>query len=378
MYIEKLKLQNFRNIKNEEIKFCPNLNVLVGKNGMGKTNILESIYILCIGRSPRAVKDSECINFDENEANIKLDYIRNQTKRNIDMTLFKNAKKILLLDGMQCKKLSDIVGNFGCVYFSPVELNIVSGAPSMRRRFVDIINCQISPQYMNELFRYQRAIKQRNNYIKKNKNKDYNLELESWDCEMAKLCASITKRRQVFVDRLTDIAMHIHSDITNKKENIIIKYESCFEDVHSISFDEMVNIYLQKMKQNYERDKMLEYTSFGCQNDDLNIKLQYLNNNEITKTINLKKNGSQGQQRTGVLSMKLAELEILKSEYDEPPVMLLDDVLGELDDERKNTLLNYCQNFQTIVSCTEWNIPQKCMIFEVKNGQICTQTDKLV
>lgn len=374
MYIDRLKLQNFRNIKNADINFGPKLNVLVGKNGMGKTNVLESIYLLCIGRSPRAVKDSECINFDENSSNINLNYIRNQTKRNINMTLYKDTKKVLLLDNMQCKRLSDIVGHFGCVYFSPIELNIVSGAPGMRRRFMDIINCQISPQYMNELFRYQHAIKQRNNYLKKHKNKEYNLELESWDLEMAKLCASICKRRQIFIDRLNEVAVNIHSDITNKKESIIIKYEACFEDVNNTSFDNMVNIFLQKMKQNYERDKILEYTSFGCQNDDLNIKLQYLNNGEIIKTINLKKSGSQGQQRTAVLSMKLAELEILKTEYDEPPVMLLDDVLGELDDERKNALLSYCKNFQTIVTCTEWNIQQKGLIFDVKNGQICTKT----
>lgn len=374
MYIDRLKLQNFRNIKNADINFGPKLNVLVGKNGMGKTNVLESIYLLCIGRSPRAVKDSECINFDENSSNINLNYIRNQTKRNINMTLYKDTKKVLLLDNMQCKRLSDIVGHFGCVYFSPIELNIVSGAPGMRRRFMDIINCQISPQYMNELFRYQHTIKQRNNYLKKHKNKEYNLELESWDLEMAKLCASICKRRQIFIDRLNEVAVNIHSDITNKKESIIIKYEACFEDVNNTSFDNMVNIFLQKMKQNYERDKILEYTSFGCQNDDLNIKLQYLNNGEIIKTINLKKSGSQGQQRTAVLSMKLAELEILKTEYDEPPVMLLDDVLGELDDERKNALLSYCKNFQTIVTCTEWNIQQKGLIFDVKNGQICTKT----
>lgn len=374
MYINNLKLQNFRNIKNAIITFSPNLNILVGKNGMGKTNVLESIYILCIGRSPRAVKDSECINFDETSACILLEYIRNQTKRKINMTLHKDAKKILLLDGMQSKKLSEIVGHFGCVYFSPSEMGIISGAPGLRRRFMDIINCQINSQYMDELFKYQHAIKQRNNYLKKHKNTEYNLELESWDTEIAKLCASISKRRQFFVERLNDITMQIHKKITNNKESLDIKYTSCFEDVHNTSFDDLVAYYLQKTKQNFERDKILEYTTFGCQNDDLNIHLNYLENDKIIKTINIKKSGSQGQQRTAVLSMKLAEHEVLKNEYGEPPVMLLDDVLGELDDERKNTLLNYCQNFQTIVTCTEWNMKLNGQIFDVKNGQITQKT----
>ena len=370
MYINKLYLQNFRNVKNAQIAFSPNLNVLVGNNGMGKTNVLESIYFLSIGKSPRAVKDVECINFEENSAKLELEFIRNKTPRKIDLSLFKNQKKTLLLDNMPLKRLSDIVGHFGSVYFSPVELQIISGAPTLRRRFLDIINCQLSPQYMDELFRYQRAIKQRNNYLKTHKTEEYNTELESWDTQIAVLCASLTKRRQVFIDRLNVVAKKVHKNITNSLEQIEIKYVACIDNIKTASFDEITTQFLQKMKQNFDKDKVLEYTSFGCHNDDIDVKLEYLNDNEITKTINLKKSGSQGQQRTCVLSMKLAELEILEGEYNEPPVLLLDDVLGELDTQRQNALLNYCKNFQTIITCTDWKYKIDAKIFEIKNGVI--------
>ncbi len=370
MYINSLYLQNFRNIKNANIGFSSNLNVLVGNNGMGKTNVLESIYFLSIGKSPRAVKDIECINFEESNAKLGLEFIRNKTPRKIDLNLFKNQKKTLLLDNMPLKKLSDIVGHFGSVYFSPIELQIISGAPTLRRRFIDIINCQLSPQYMDELFKYQRAIKQRNNYLKAYKTDSYNTELESWDVQIASLCASLTKRRQVFIERLNGVAKEIHKNITNNIEQIDIKYISCIDDIKEASFDEIKTQFLQKMKQNFEKDRVLEYTSFGCHNDDIDVKLQYLKDNQVIKTINIKKSGSQGQQRTSVLSMKLAELEILKNEYDEPPVLLLDDVLGELDKDRQNALLNYCKNFQTIITCTEWKYKIDAKIFEINNGVI--------
>ena len=370
MYINSLYLQNFRNIKNANISFSPNLNVLVGNNGMGKTNVLESIYFLSIGKSPRAVKDIECINFEESNAKLGLEFIRNKTPRKINLNLFKNQKKTLLLDNMPLKKLSDIVGHFGSVYFSPIELQIISGAPTLRRRFIDIINCQLSPQYMDELFKYQRAIKQRNNYLKAHKTNEYNTELESWDVQIASLCASLTKRRQVFIERLNGVAKEIHKNITNNIEQIDIKYISCIDDIKDASFDEIKTQFLQKMKQNFEKDRVLEYTSFGCHNDDIDVKLQYLKDNQVIKTINIKKSGSQGQQRTSVLSMKLAELEILKDEYYEPPVLLLDDVLGELDKDRQNALLNYCKNFQTIITCTEWKYKIDAKIFEINNGVI--------
>ena len=153
-------------------------------------------------------------------------------------------------------------------------------------------------------------------------------------------------------------------------EQIDIKYISCIDDIKDASFDEIKTQFLQKMKQNFEKDRVLEYTSFGCHNDDIDVKLQYLKDNQVIKTINIKKSGSQGQQRTSVLSMKLAELEILKDEYDEPPVLLLDDVLGELDKDRQNALLNYCKNFQTIITCTEWKYKIDAKIFEINNGVI--------
>ena len=369
MYISKLCVRDFRNLKEQSIEFCPNLNVLVGKNGMGKTNVLESIYFLSIGRSPRAVKDAECINFDKTQAEIKLDFVRNSVSRNITLTLDKRKNKSLCLDGVQTKKLSDIVGHFGSVYFSPTEMQLVSGSPSLRRLFVDIINCQLSPQYMQELSRYQRAIKQRNNYLKLHKTTSYSVELESWDTEIAKLCATIIKKRQIFVDRLNLVAKRVHKQIAGGKEQINISYHSCLKK-EDLTYNQIVGFVLDAMRQNFDKDKALEYTSFGCHNDDLDISLEYLDGEQTKQTLNLKKNGSQGQQRTAVLALKLSEVELLHDEYGEPPVLLLDDVLGELDTDRQKGLLGFCQNFQTIITCTEWNDALPAQKFCVKDGEI--------
>ncbi len=369
MYISKLCVRDFRNLKEQSIQFSPNLNVLVGNNGMGKTNVLESIYFLSIGRSPRTVKDSECINFDKSQAEIKLSFVRNSVERNISLVLDRHKNKILSLDGVQTKKLSDIVGHFGSVYFSPAEMQLVSGSPNLRRRFVDIINCQLSAQYMQELSRYQHAIKQRNNYLKLHKTNTYSLELESWDTEIAKLCATIIKKRQIFVDRLNFVAKRVHKKITAGKEQINIKYHSCLKS-ENLNFNQIVDYVLSMMRQNFDKDKVLEYTSFGCHNDDLDITLEYLDREQTKQEINLKKNGSQGQQRTAVLALKLSEVELLQNEYDEPPVLLLDDVLGELDTDRQKELLSFCRNFQTIITCTEWNAILPAQKFSVKDGVI--------
>ena len=367
MFISKLSVHNFRNLKTQTIEFSPNLNVLVGNNGMGKTNVLESIYFLSIGRSPRAVKDSECIAFNESCAKIDVNFVRNSVVRSIELTLDKQKNKTVLIDGVPAKKLSEIVGHFGSVYFSPKEMQIVSGSPNLRRRFLDIVNCQISPLYLEELSRYQHAIKQRNNYLKKNKNKPYGLELESWDLQIAKLCATITKKRKYFLERLNEVASKIHKKITNNQEDICIKYLSCVDDA---SLDEMESQFLEQTKQSYEKDRVLEHTTFGCHNDDFEIKLCYLEDGKISKTINIKKSGSQGQQRTAVLALKLAEVELLQNEYDEPPVLLLDDVLGELDEHRQKGLLEFCENFQTIITCTSWDFKLDAKKFSVFNGKI--------
>ena len=372
MYIAKLCVQNFRNLKKQCIQFSPKLNVLVGNNGMGKTNILESIYFLSIGRSPRAVKDTECIAFDQTRADISLEFVRNSVLRGITLTLDKQKNKALSLDGVVAKKLSEIVGHFGSVYFSPQELQIVGGSPSMRRRFVDIINCQISPQYLEELSRYQHAIKQRNNILKKLKSNEYTLELESWDTQISKLFATITKKRKMFVDQLNEVSAQIHKKLTKDQEVLVVRYDSAVEEVGD--FDSLCNAFMQKTKENFEKDRILQYTTFGCHNDDLELRLQCFENNKISKTLNLKKNGSQGQQRTAVLSLILAEVEMLKNEYGEPPVLLLDDVLGELDENRQQNLMEFCKDFQTIITCTSWDKNVEAKVFDVFEGKVKEKT----
>lgn len=381
MQVDKISVKNFRNLPPQEITFEPQINVICGSNGMGKTNLLESIYFASIGRSPRTRKDSECIAFGAHTANINLQYFRSNLPRSIDITFGSRQTKSLILDGTPTPKISEIVGNFGSVYFSPDETQIVRGSPSFRRRFIDIINCQISREYMQALSRYQHAISQRNNYLKNIKPLEYTLELESWDQEIAKYCAFVIKRRALFIQQLSTIASEIHKNLSNGIESISLQYNTILDTPNQKPLDEIIYTYQSGARSNFQKDKILGYSTFGAHNDDFDITLNYIDaiNKDNTQSISIRRAGSLGQQRTATLSLKLAEVEILSNEYGEPPVLLLDDVLGELDIIRRQKLLEYCKLYQTIITCTEWHDELPATIFSVKNGvvQRSTQEKKL-
>jgi len=334
MIIEKLELNNYRNYDRLDIDFSKGTNILYGDNAQGKTNILESIYVCSTTKSHRGSKDKEIINFKEKESHIKLIVNKNDISFRIDMHLKKNMPKGIAINGISIKKASELFGIVNVVFFSPEDLDIIKRGPSERRRFIDLELCQLDKIYVNNLVNYNKCLNQRNKLLKE---MDYKPELEEtldiWDEQISIYGSKIIERREAFVKQLNDIIYSIHSNLTAHKEKLTIIYEKCIEKE---------NLYNNLVK-NRKRDIMHKITSVGPHRDDISF---------YDKNIDIKKYGSQGQQRTAALSLKLAEIELVKKVIHDTPILLLDDVLSELDKNRQNHLLNSLSDVQTFITCT--------------------------
>ena len=355
MKINKVFVKGFRNLDEQVVEFTPLLNVICGKNAQGKTNLLEAIYFATIGKSPRTRKDLDAIGFGKKNAKISLYYERGGVEHCLEIELSSSQGKLVRVDGNQSVKLSDVVGLFGSVYFSPDELKLAQGSPGARRRFVDIINCQLSKDYMHDLQVFQRLMNQRNQLLK-NKGAKLKEQLEVWDFSLAHACARVGKARLEFSKKLEEFAKQAHFNLSDSKEVLSISYHSIYEGQPDFE-----DYYLENVKKSFEKDLVLGYSSFGLQNDDYVFKLNGLD---------LRKNCSQGQQRTATLALKLAELEILKQEYGEYPVLLLDDVLSELDKNRRTKLIEYFKNIQCLLTCTEFDLDLDCNKLSVADGVV--------
>jgi len=347
-----LTVKNFRNLAPQKIEFCDGLNVLLGKNAQGKTNTLEAIYCSTIGRSPRTRRDGEMIAFNHGGLEVFLNYEHKSVERVIKLDI-KHSQKSVYVDDTKLKKLSDVIGNFGSVYFSPEELALTKNGPGFRRRFMDIINCQLSKSYLSNLQRFQRLLNQRNALLKQ-PSLNY-AEIEVWDRQLTAVGKAVFDERKKFCEKLTCISSSIHKQLTSQNEELEIVYQSELNEVNTMEE------YFNSLAKNFDRDLTLGYTTFGIQNDDFLIKLNKKD---------LKKVGSQGQHRTVTLSLKLAELEILKEEYGDYPVLLLDDVLSELDITRRQKLCEYISKVQCILTCTEFDLPLSCQKYLVNGGLV--------
>lgn len=367
MKIDKITLHNFRNLIDQSIDFGPNINIICGNNGTGKTNLLESIYFSAIGRSPRTRKDTDCLSFTEKQARIMVNYTRANTPRSLTIQFGTNIKKNVTLDNTPTPRISDIVGNFGSVYFSPDETQIVRGSPSFRRRFLDIILCQIDKYYMLSLSKLQHATLVRNTLLKKFKSTTYPLELEAYDTIIANLSAQIILTRTKFIQTLSARATNIHLSLSNNLENITLTYHTFIPTPTPLPLQQIAEKYLSLAKTNYPKDIILGYSTIGTHNDDFDITLHYT---QTPQSINVRRSASLGQQRTATLALKLAEVLILQDEYGEPPVLLLDDVFGELDNSRQTKLLEFCQNYQTILTCTTPPNGLPATTFTITDGKI--------
>lgn len=334
MYIKNIKLSNFRNYSNLYIDFDNGINIIYGDNAQGKTNILEAIYVCGTTKSHRGSKEKEIIKIDEKEAHIKLMLDRDNVTHSIDMHLRNNKQKGVAINSIPIKKTSDLFGIINIIFFSPEDLNIIKNGPAERRKFINFELCQLDKVYLYNLTKYNKILVQRNNLLKQiSFNSELMDTLSIWDKQLIDYGNQIIESRENFINQLNKIVLEIHNKLSGGKEKFIIKYEP---NVSKEDFE-------KKLKKVREKELRMQTTTIGPQRDDM----IFLDGN-----IDIKKFGSQGQQRTFALSLKLAEIELVKKIINDKPILLLDDVLSELDNKRQNYLLDSIDGIQTIISCT--------------------------
>ncbi len=360
MIIKKLELTDYRNYDSLNLQFDKGTNILYGDNAQGKTNILEAIYVAATTKSHKGSKDSEIINFDKEEAHIRIYLEKEGYENRIDMHLRKNKSKGIAIDGQKIKRAADLLGLCNVVFFSPEDLNIIKNGPAERRRFVDMELCQLDSFYLYNLNHYNKIVNQRNKLLKDMyMNPELKDTLAIWDSQLMSFGSKIIERRTIFIDQLNEIIYEIHKKLSGGKEEIYISYEP---DVSIESFE-------TKLKASQERDIKLKQTTVGPHRDDIS----FLNGN-----IDIRRFGSQGQQRTVALSLKLSEIELVKKISKDTPILLLDDVLSELDNNRHNYLLNSIGDIQTIITCTGLedfvnNRFEVNKVFKVTNGVVTSE-----
>lgn len=341
MRIQELYIKNFRNLEENTYNFNNNINYIYGQNAQGKTNLLESIWMLTGARSFRHSKDGELINFNNDFASIKAKVVINNNLNNITVN-FGNNKRKIFLNEVPMRSPSEIIGFFKVVLFSPLNLNLIKDGPDNRRRLIDSALCQLYITYTKILVKYTKLLKHRNMLLKNYKNYDYKF-LETLDEELCRTGSSIIMYRLDYLERLKIKSQKIYSEISNNQEKLDINYNFYKMNINKIS--EVRSMLLDGMRKNFDLDIRLGYTSIGPHKDDIEI---FINNKPA------KNYGSQGQQRSIILSLKLAESEITELEYGVSPVILLDDVMSELDSYRQEYLLTKILNKQVFITgCDE-------------------------
>jgi len=358
--IKSLKLKDFRNYNLLQLDFDDSTNIFYGNNAQGKTNILEAVYLSGTTKSHRGTKDRDMIRFGENESHIETVVEKRGMSYKIDMHLKKNSPKGIAIDKLPIRKAGELFGIINIVFFSPEDLNIIKNGPSERRRFIDLELSQLDKIYLNNLSNYNRIINQRNHLLKdlREAGRQENLiqTLDIWDMQLVQYGNEIIKKRKEFIEKINEIISYTHKKLTGGKENIELVYEP---GSGSLSLEDA-------LKKNREKDMRFKNTSVGPHRDDICF---------MTKDLDIRRFGSQGQQRTAALSLKLAEIELVKSVIHDTPVLLLDDVLSELDKYRQNYLLDSIHDIQTLITCTGMDefINHRFSInkvFHVFNGQV--------
>ena len=346
MYIDNLKIQNFRNYKYQEVNFENKINIFYGDNAQGKTNILESIFISSFGKSFRTNKEKELIKMGENFLKVQTHFQKKDRDGEIKVEI--SDKKNVYLNDVKLKKLSEVLGNIILVIFTPDDINLLKSGPASRRKFLDMMIGQLRPAYVLNLNSYIKTLEQRNNFLKQKMKNDAMLDI--WDEKLAEYGEKIYTYRKQFIELIKNKITSIHAEITAEK--IDIKY---FSDCKS------KEDFLQELKKNRVNDYYRGYTTKGVHRDDFTI---YINNEPVNIY------GSQGQNRTAILSLKLAELNVIYDDLGEYPILLLDDFMSELDEKRISNFLNNIEDIQVIITCTK-NIDIKNSIsHKVVNGEI--------
>lgn len=338
MFIKNLVLKNFRNYREERFEFSPAMNVLFGKNAQGKTNCAEAVFYLCTGASPRTRREKQLIMSGESSAYIRCECEGRYGATEISATLTESGREVKL-NGNKISRNADILGNMFAVFFSPQELRLIQDGPDERRKFMNVSISQLSKSYFVALSRYNKILEQRNNLLK---NRDVDLVFDTlpvWDAQLCRYAAVIAKSRADYTEKLAPQAAAAHRYLTDGAEELEItpgkKYKGGQDEIEKKLFDEL--------SCNYERDIRLGFTASGPHRDDLDVRI----NGADAKIY-----ASQGQTRTAALSVKLAEVELFREACGEPPVLILDDVMSELDLPRRKKLVGRCEGLQTIITCT--------------------------
>ncbi len=357
MIIKSIKLNNYRNYEHLELNFDNNINILYGDNAQGKTNLLEACYYSAIGKSYKGSKDKDIVRFEQDALGINTVIGKNNRDYTIDIIINKNKKKIIKIDNVPIRKTSELLGLLNVILFSPEDLNIIKNGPSERRRFIDSELCQIDSIYLSDMINYNKVLNNRNKLLKEiSVNNSLKDTLDVWDEQLINYGKSIIKRRREFINELKYYVKDKHLTISGGKEELIINYEPNVDDI--FFEDELIS--------KRDKDLRLTQTSVGPHRDDISFRIN---------DIDMRKFGSQGQQRCCALSLKLSEIDIVKNNIKENPVLLLDDVLSELDSNRQKFLLNGLSDIQTIITCTGLddfvnNRFDADKIFKVVNGVI--------
>ena len=336
MIVESLKLQNYRNYEYLNMNFDEKINIIYGDNAQGKTNILESMYVCATSKSHRGSKDREIIRFDNDESHIKVNVKKNDMNYRIDMHLKKNKPKGIAVNGIPIKRAVELFGILNIVFFSPEDLNIIKNGPSERRRFIEMELSQLDKIYFDCLINYNKVVNQRNSLLKEyafSGREDIISSLDIWDMQLVKYGNDVIKSREKFVKEINDLVKSIHTKLSGDREQLEIIYEPCVKEQDFES--ELVRV--------RDRDLKFKCTNIGPHKDDMCF---------LINGMDVRKYGSQGQQRTAALSLKLAEIELVKQIIHDTPVLFLDDVLSELDSKRQNFLLDSIGNIQTMITCT--------------------------
>jgi DNA replication and repair protein RecF len=334
MYIESLELKNFRNYEYLCIDFHSGTNILYGDNAQGKTNVLESVYLCGTTKSHKGSKDRDMIRFDQDESHIRMMVNKDGVSHKIDMHLKKNKSKGIAIDGIPIKKAAQLFGIVNLVFFSPEDLNIIKNGPSERRRFLDLELCQLHKIYLQDLSGYNKVLNQRNKLLKDISFMPHLEEtLDVWDQQLVTYGKRIIDVRKNFMQELNGIIIDIHRNLTGGREEIFMEYEP---NVTQENFE-------SQLSDARTRDLKFKLSSVGPHRDDFCVRVN---------GIDIRKYGSQGQQRTAALSLKMSEIYLVKKIIKDNPVLLLDDVLSELDSSRQNYLLQSIHEIQTMITCT--------------------------
>ena len=340
MIVKSIALSDFRNYSFQEMQFHKGINILYGDNAQGKTNILEAIYLCITNKSYRGSHDKDMIRFEQEESHLRLEAEKKEIPYRVDMHLKRHKSKGIAINGVPIRRSGELMGLLNVVFFSPEDLQLIKNGPGERRRFMDVELCQLDKVYLHYLSHYSKCLLQRNALLKELAfSKSVEQTLEIWDQQLIQYGTGLIELRKAFIEELAPIVSEIHTSLTGGNEELVITYEP---NVLSDRFG-------HALRESHEKEIRQKTTLVGPHRDDILFSVK---KREEDRFIDIRSFGSQGQQRSAALSLKLAEIEIVRRRVHDTPILLLDDVLSELDSSRQNYLLESIHDIQTFITCT--------------------------